>query len=105
MLPLKLSKKKKKKKMTALHALCDNFKKHLKITNFVLTKSRTEKSFNIKVYCKEDDTNIKEKLDHLNMLFCDFNFKSMGYCPFEVEEAISVRRDYFSTFYFYSRKK
>ena len=76
MLPLQLS---KKKKMSALYALCDN--------------------------CKEDDINMKEELDYLNVLFLDFNLKSMGYFPFEVEEAISLRRDYFSTFVFYSRKQ
>lgn len=65
--------------MSALYALCDN--------------------------CKEDDINMKEELGFLNVLFLDFNLKSMGYFPFEVEEAISLRRDYFSTFVFYSRKQ
>ena len=45
MLPLKLSKKKKKNKITALYALCDKFKKTFKNYKFYFSKKPDRKEF------------------------------------------------------------
>ena len=57
------------------------------------------------MHCKKDDINVNKELDYLNMIFLNFNLMDMSYRPFEVEESISLRRDYFSTFVFYSRNQ
>ena len=52
--------------MSALYSLLDDFKDHLKIPCYVLTKERTENSFNTLIYCKENNINVKKELEYLN---------------------------------------
>lgn len=80
--------------------MCDKFREYLNISGFILTKNWTENRFIVKVYCKEDDINVNKELNYLNMLFLNFNLMDLSYRPFEVEESISLRIDYFSTFVF-----
>ena len=91
--------------MSALHALLDDYQEHLKIPFHILTKESTKNSFKIIIYCKECDINIKKELEHLNDLFLCHSFTKMVFYPFEVKEIISLRRDYFSTYIFSSRKQ
>ena len=91
--------------MSRLYSLLDDFKEHLKILFYVLTKEGTENSFNILIYCKENDIIVKEELEYLNFLFVNHNLVKMGYYSFEVKEIISFRRDYSSTYIFSSRKQ
>ena len=83
------------------------FKKKLKIPFHVVTKGRTKNIFNMTVYSKESDINIRKQLDCLKLLFAKNYLSKMSYYPFDVKEVISLRRDYFTTyvFYFYCRKQ
>ena len=82
----------------------DDFKKHLKILFYVLTKECTENRLNILIYCKENNINVEEELEYSHFLCVNHNLIKMGYRPFEVKEIISLRRDYSSTYIFSSRK-
>ena len=55
--------------MSALFVLCNDFKQHLKIRDYILTKKSEEKKFKITIYCKQDDINIKKELDYVNFFF------------------------------------
>ena len=83
----------------------DDFKEHLKIPFYILMKESTESSFNISIYCKENVINVKKELEYSNFLFVNYNLVKMGYHPFEFKEIISLRRDYSSTYIFFSRKQ
>ena len=91
--------------MSTLYSLLDDFKEHLKIPFYILMKDCTENSFNISIYCKENDINVKKELEYLNFIFANYDLVKMGYHPFEVKEIISLRRDYSSTYIFSSRKQ
>ena len=91
--------------MSALYSLLDDFKEHLKIPFYILMKQRTVNSFNISIYYKENDINLKKELEYLNFLFVNYDLVKMGYQPFEVKEIISLRRDYSSTYIFTSREQ
>ena len=82
--------------MSSLNAIVYEFKKKLKIPFHIVRKGRTENIFNITVYCKESDMNIREELDCLNFLFAKYNLSKMGYCPFDVKEIISQERLFFN---------
>lgn len=45
--------------MSALNTWMDNFKEHLKIKSYIMTKYRTEKKFSITIYCKEEHIHVK----------------------------------------------
>lgn len=47
------------KKMSTLNTWMDNFKEHLKIKSYIMTKQRTEKKFSITIYCKEEHIHVK----------------------------------------------
>ena len=85
-------------------SLLYDYQEHLKIPFHILIKEGTENSFKIILYCKECDV-FKKKLEHLNDLFLCHSLTKMGFYPFEIKEIISVRRDYFSTYIFSSRKQ
>ena len=88
-----------------MFVLCNDFKQHLKIQNYILTKVSDEKKFKITIYCKQDDINIKKELDYVNFLFLKHNLMELDFYPFQVTEIISIRRDYFSTLIFCSDRK
>ena len=52
--------------MSGQYSLLDDFKEHLKILCYVLTKERTENTFSTLISCKENDINVKEELEYLN---------------------------------------
>ena len=70
-----------------------------------MKKKRTEEKFIVTIYCKEEDINVNQELNYFNTLFLKHCLRKMGHQPFEVTEIISIRRDYFSTYVFSSRKK
>ena len=90
--------------MSALYTLSKDFKEPLKIPFHILPKNCTENRFNIVIYCKEYDINVKKELEYLNFLFENHDFAKMGHHSFEVKETISLRRDYSSTYNFSSKK-
>ena len=91
--------------MSSLNAILYEFKENLKVPFHIVTKDRTENIFKITVYCKESDMNIRKELNCLIFLFAKYDLSKMGYCPFDVKEIISLKRDYFSTYVFYCRKQ
>ena len=80
------------------------FKQHLKTSNHVLTKKRTEQKFTVNTYC-EEHINVKKELNHMNFSFLKHNLMAMDLYPFEVTEVISLRRDYFSKYVFSCSRK
>ena len=87
--------------MSSFYAMFDDFKEHLKIQNYILTKKQREKKFTTTIYCKEENVDVKKELDYMIFLFLKHNLTiKHNFYPFEVTEIISLRRDYFSTFVF-----
>ena len=78
--------------MSPLNAILCKFKDNLKIPFHIVTKDWTENIFNITVYWKESNMNIRKVLDCLNFLFAKYDLSKMGYCPFNVKEIISQGR-------------